>query len=188
MGYGAPPPGPPQAAPAPPPSALATAGGSSTHPGAVAQSTTAGLPVSWPVPTSAQQSTRQTAATAETNAVARGKALGEMNQIGRNIDGAELAGIRAPLDGLLEAMCPSQDTQPTSVRKRQDIAKRLEELYGKLQAGQCADSTVQQVTQLAQAVGQQDFATAQRVHMELSKGDWNVHKNWLMGLKRLLPR
>ena len=27
-----------------------------------------------------------------------------------------------------------------------------------------------------------------QVHMELSKGDWNVHKNWLMGLKRMLPR
>jgi cell division septum initiation protein DivIVA len=93
-----------------------------------------------------------------------------------------------PLDALLEQMCPSQDTAPSSVRKRQDAQKRLDELYTKLSTGGCSETTIQQTTQLAQAVAQQDFATANRLHMELSKGDWKANREWLMGVKRLLPR
>jgi hypothetical protein len=45
-----------------------------------------------------------------------------------------------------------------------------------------------QISQLAQAVAAQDYASANRFHLELSKGGWNTHKNWLQGVKRILPR
>lgn len=149
--------------------------------------TTEGLPASWPLPTKAQQELRMTPATKALNDAARSNVAGESAPVGRMIVGPELDNLRGPLVGLLEQMFPAAN--PTTLRKRQDIEKRLEEMYQKLQAGMCNEATIGQVGQLAGAIAQQDFATANRVHMELSKmADYRTHKNWLMGLKFLLPR
>lgn len=177
----APPPGaaPPQgSSPAPP------MGGASTHPGAVAQATTEGLPVSWPVPTRAQQQQRHTSATAATNAAARAKT--DAAPAGRAVSGGELEALASALNGLLEQVAPPSEA-PVEARKRQDTQKRLEELYERLQAGQVKDADTEEVQAFAKAVAAKDFATAHAIHVKLAKGDWNSNKSWLMGLKRLLP-
>lgn len=74
------------------------------------------------------------------------------------------------------------------MKKRDDIAKRLEELYSKLQQGHLATATSQKVLALVSAMEQQDYATANKVQVELSTTDWEKNKTWLMGLKRLVAR
>jgi len=84
---------------------------------------------------------------------------------------------------LLEA-----SAQDGNMKKRDDIAKRLEELYGKLEVGQVKTVTAQKLIQVVQAVEAKDYAAAGRVvQLELSKIDWEQNKNWVTGLKRLLP-
>ena len=121
--------------------------------GQVAASTTAGLPVSWPLPTAVQEQGRPTGATAATNAAARKNVSAA--PVGREVVGAELDAIKQPLDALMEAMAPAHDTAPMAVRKRKDAQTRLEELYTKLSTGGCNDQTVMQISQLAQAVAAQ---------------------------------
>jgi hypothetical protein len=108
--------------------------------------------------------------------------------VGREVVGAELEAIKQPLNALVEAMFPAHDSNRMTARKREDAMTRLEELYTKLSTGGCGDQTIMQIGQLSQAVAQQDYASANRLHLELSKGDWNTHKNWLQGVKRILPR
>lgn len=85
------------------------------------------------------------------------------------------------------AMMLNNSAQDGNVRKRDDIAKRLEELYSKLQTGQMKTAASQKVLQLVQAVEQNDFASANRIQMELCTIDWEMNKGWLMGVKRLMP-
>lgn len=140
---------------------------------AAAPAPTAGLPASWGGP-----GPPRTAASARAADVPHGRA----------VVGGELDAIQHALGGLLEQVAPQEAHNPVAVRKRQDIQKRLEELYARLQAGQVKDVDTEQVQAFANAVAAQDFATANSIHMKLSKGDWNSNRNWLMGLKRLLPR
>jgi len=79
-------------------------------------------------------------------------------------------------------------TQGGNVKKRDDIAKRLEELYGKLEVGQVKTIAGQKLIQVVQAVEAKDYAAASRVvQLELSKIDWEQNKSWVTGLKWLLP-
>lgn len=71
-------------------------------------------------------------------------------------------------------------------RKRDDIAKRLDDLYNKLQTGTVKTATSQKVIQMVQCINAQDMATAGKIQVDLSTSDWDQNKNWLMGLKRLL--
>lgn len=75
-----------------------------------------------------------------------------------------------------------------NVKKREDISKRLEELYSKLQTGGVKTLCSQKVLQLAKAIEAQDFAQVTKVQQELCSMDWESNKNWLMGVKRLTQR
>lgn len=86
---------------------------------------------------------------------------------------------------LLEAS--SQDNTPASMKKREDIAKRLEELYSKLQAGQIKTAASQKVLQMVKSVENQDNQAAHKMLTELCQMDWDQNKNWLQGVKRLVP-
>jgi len=79
-------------------------------------------------------------------------------------------------------------SQDGNVRKREDNAKRLEDLYGKLASGTMSTASSQKVVQIVKAVEAQDLATAMNVHKELSTTDWDTNKNWLVGVQRLLQR
>eukprot|EP00928_Gymnodinium_smaydae_P038699 TRINITY_DN26635_c0_g1_i1.p1 TRINITY_DN26635_c0_g1~~TRINITY_DN26635_c0_g1_i1.p1 ORF type:complete len:1161 (+),score=204.92 TRINITY_DN26635_c0_g1_i1:294-3485(+) len=100
--------------------------------------------------------------------------------IGEPMQPNDLGKVRNILTMLLDAQ--------TDARKRDDISKRLEDLYSKLQAGSVKTTVSQKVMQLVNAVEAQDFATANRTQQELCSVDWEQNKNWLMGLKRLMAR
>lgn len=91
----------------------------------------------------------------------------------------DLADVRRVLTSLLEGVAEQ--------RKRDDIAKRLEELYSKLGAGGIKNNASQKVMQMVKAIEAQDFASAQKMQLELFTMDWDQNKNWLQGVKRLMP-
>merc|ERR1712174_2123 len=66
-------------------------------------------------------------------------------------------------------------------KKREDIAKRLEDLYARLQAGQIKPQAAQKVLTLVKAIEAQDYPAANKVQLELCTCDWDQNKNWLMG-------
>jgi len=108
---------------------------------------------------------------------------GNSQVIGDPMNPQDFQRCHAVLGQLLEV--PAQDGNQ---RKREDISKRLDELYNKLQYGYVATPTSQKVMALVGAIEQQDFASANKIQVELSTADWDKNKNWLMGLKRLLVR
>lgn len=77
--------------------------------------------------------------------------------------------------------------QDGNAKKRDDIAKRLEELYMKLQTGQVKTTSSAKVLQMVEAVEGQDYAAAVRIQNDLCSSDWDSNKVWLQGVKRLIP-
>ena len=134
--------------------------------------------MSWPIPTEAQNRARPTNATAAANAHARGEA----ELAGRALAADAVDALQAPLLGLLAQM-------PGGEKKQQDVGKRLEELWQKLREGAVSDVTVTALEDIVDAVATGDLARANSLHAELSKGpDFAANKNWVMGLRFLLPR
>eukprot|EP00747_Dinoflagellata_sp_TGD_P222388 gnl/TRDRNA2_/TRDRNA2_94090_c2_seq1.p1 gnl/TRDRNA2_/TRDRNA2_94090_c2~~gnl/TRDRNA2_/TRDRNA2_94090_c2_seq1.p1 ORF type:complete len:635 (-),score=160.55 gnl/TRDRNA2_/TRDRNA2_94090_c2_seq1:69-1730(-) len=177
----------PAPAPAPPqgPNAHRPGGGDprSTAPQSGAVPVIDGLPVAWPMPTKTQQklSTTSTVAAAN-NEIQELSAGGGAGAVGEPMPAHDLQRVRNCLGMLLD-----QSAQDGNARKRDDIAKRLEELYFKLGSGGIKTQASQKVLQMVGAVEQQDFASATKIQMELATCDWDQNKNWLMGVKRLLP-
>lgn len=79
-------------------------------------------------------------------------------------------------------------SQDGNVKKREDIAKRLEDLYSKLASGAMKSAASQKVLQISKAAEAQDFASAKSLHKELTNTDWDTNKNWLQGVQRLINR
>lgn len=82
----------------------------------------------------------------------------------------------------------SQDGTPASAKRREDISKRLEELYSMLANGQIRNTAAQKVLQMVKAVEAQDYGTANKMQTELCKMDWDANRNWLMVIRRLIPQ
>jgi hypothetical protein len=72
-------------------------------------------------------------------------------------------------------------------RKRDDMVKRLEDLYSRLQEGRVKTVASQKVFQMVKAVEARDLPTANRLKQELCTIDWEMNKYWVMGVKRLIP-
>lgn len=79
-------------------------------------------------------------------------------------------------------------SQDGNVKKREDNAKRLEDLFTKLSSGMMKTASQQKVIQIVKAIEAQDFANAKAVHKELTNSDWDTNKNWLVGVQRLIQR
>lgn len=156
----------------------------STAPTASAMPVTDNMPTPWPLPTKTQQirATNQAVAGANQAVQDQSAGAGAVAQQGEAVPPHEVQHIKAVMDMML-----NNSAQDGNARKRDDIAKRLEELYSRLSNGQMKTAASQKVVQLVQAVEQNDFATANRIQMELCTVDWDVNKGWLMGVKRLLP-
>lgn len=169
--------GPPAAMGAPPPAR------GSTAPTASAMPVTDGMPTPWPLPTKTQsiRSTNQSVAGAN-QAVQDNSAGAGLAPVGEVLQPHELQHVKTVFEMLL-----NNSAQDGNMRKRDDIAKRLEELYNRLSTGQIKTQASQKVVQLAQAAEQNDFASANKLQMELCTVDWDANKGWLMGVKRLLP-
>jgi hypothetical protein len=100
--------------------------------------------------------------------------------IGEPMAPQELGYVRNTLSSLLDA---SQNDP----KKREHIAKSLEDLYSKLQSGMIKPTAAAKVLELVRKVEGQDYAGAQRIQQELCHQDWDMNKGWLMGVKRLIP-
>lgn len=146
-----------------------------------------GTPVPWPLPTRTQQKLSTTSSVAAQNQAVQDRSAGGQAQIGEPMAPHELQHVKGVLSMLLDATS-AQDGTPAAAKKREDIAKRLEELYSMLQNGQIRVAASQKVLQMVKAVEAQDYATATKTQMELCKMDWELNRNWLMGVKRLIPQ
>lgn len=173
------------AAPAPAVSAPPAHTGTSTAPNATAMPTVEGLPVAWPLPTSTQQKLSTTTSVAAGNRAVQDVCVGgaAASPMGEPMPAHEVTYVRNVLTMLLEASA-AQDANP---RKREANAKSLEDLYTKLQSGQIKTASSTNVMNMVKAVESQDFATANRIQVELSTSDWDQNKTWLMAVKRILP-
>lgn len=173
------------AAPAPAVAVPQTGGATSTAPNATAKPTVEGLPVAWPLPTKTQQKLSTTTTVAAGNMAVQEACVGggATAVLGEPMPAHEVTYVRNVLTMLLEASA-AQDGNP---RKREANAKSLEELYAKLASGNIKPASASNVVNLVKAVEGQDFATANRIQVELSTSDWDQNKTWLMGVKRILP-
>jgi protein transport protein SEC31 len=165
---GAPPPGPPKA---------------STAPTASAMPVVEGMPTPWPLPTKTQQIRSTNEAVKGANqAVQEASAYSGNVQQGTPMAPHDVQRVKGLFDQLLAGSPAAQ--QP---RQRDDLAKRLEDLYNKLGAGMCKNTVSEKVMVLVQAIEGQDLATAQKCAAELATMDWDVNKNWVQAVKRLVP-
>lgn len=104
--------------------------------------------------------------------------------------------LRALAETVHERMSPEDVTElkrcfddalarlPASRRK--DTADRLHELYFQLQAGRISPDIQTQLMLTAAAGAAKDHASANRTVAALSTQHWEVHKDWLIAVKRLL--
>lgn len=153
--------------------------GKSTAPTASAMPVTEGLPVAWPLPTKTMQQRSTNQSVAAANMAIQEKSAS--STIGEPMAPHDVTHVRNVFTMLLDA------SQDGNAKKREDISKRLDELYMKLQEGQLKTACSQKVLQLAKAMEAQDYATASKVQQELFSVDWDANKSWLMGVKRIIP-
>eukprot|EP00928_Gymnodinium_smaydae_P038057 TRINITY_DN26327_c0_g5_i1.p1 TRINITY_DN26327_c0_g5~~TRINITY_DN26327_c0_g5_i1.p1 ORF type:complete len:1130 (-),score=215.34 TRINITY_DN26327_c0_g5_i1:160-3549(-) len=151
----------------------------STAPMASAMPVVDNMPVSWPVPNKTQQQGSTTNSVAAANKAVQELSAGGGAR-GEPMAPQDLAQVKNTMGMLLESQ--------TDPRKRDDIAKRLEDLYSKLESGAIKSTPSQKLMQLVKAVEAQDLAAASRCQQELCSMDWEQNKFWLMGLKRLMTR
>lgn len=155
----------------------------STAPQASAMPVVDGMPVAWPLPTKTQQKLSTTSSVAAANqAVQEMSAGGSATIVGDPMPPHEMTHVKNVLSMLLDA-----SAQDGNTKKRDDIAKRLDELYVRLQSGQIKTVASQKVLQMVKAVEAQDYDKANKLQQELCACDWEQNKNWLMGVKRLIP-
>ncbi|KAJ3357627.1 protein transport protein S31 [Allomyces javanicus] len=72
---------------------------------------------------------------------------------------------------------------PAQRRLVEDVDRRMNQLFDALNAGTLAEGVVAALHTYARAVEQRDWATAVRVHQELSVSQFDA---WMIGLKRLV--
>mmetsp|Transcript_44420 Transcript_44420/g.128550 ORF Transcript_44420/g.128550 Transcript_44420/m.128550 type:complete len:1175 (+) Transcript_44420:84-3608(+) len=145
-----------------------------------------GTPVPWPLPTRTQQKLSTTSSVAGANQAVQERSAGAGVQVGDPMAPHELSHIKGVLSMLIDAN--SQDGTPASAKRREDISKRLEELYSMLANGQIRNTAAQKVLQMVKAVEAQDYGTANKMQTELCKMDWDANRNWLMVIRRLIPQ
>jgi len=71
-------------------------------------------------------------------------------------------------------------------RRHDDCQKRLDDLYEKVTHGSLPEPGSEKLKNLCRAMQSQDFPTALKLQVELSSSYWDVHKFWILGLKRIL--
>jgi len=141
-----------------------------------------GTPVPWPLPTSTQQKLSTTSTVAEQNKAVQDGSVGAV-MLGDPMAPHELSHVKGVFGMLLEMSC-----QDGNARKREDNVKRLEDLYNKLQSGHMRNVASQKVLHVVKSIEAQDYAGANKTMQELSAIDWDQNKNWIQGVRRLIPQ
>lgn len=95
----------------------------------------------------------------------------------------ELSHVKGVLSMLLDA-----SSQDGNAKKLDDSAKRLDELYSKLQGGMIKTVASQKLLQCVKSIEAQDYTAANKTMQELCTIDWEQNRNWLQGVKRLIPQ
>lgn len=68
-----------------------------------------------------------------------------------------------------------------------DTQKRLNILFDHLNNEELVQpSTIEQLSQLAEAIQGKDYATAQKLQMEINRDKTDECGNWMVGVKRLI--
>ncbi|PFH34135.1 WD domain, G-beta repeat-containing protein [Besnoitia besnoiti] len=141
-----------------------------------------GMPVPWPIPTSAQLNSRATKSTYAANV--------NIHKATEKPDGAGTPSPPMPAEkqAYIQRVI-SQLLQLQTGAAANDLSQKMEELFSKMRAGELSASGGQRLLQLCELLEQQQYVQAQKVHAELSSTEWAAgNKAWLMGLKRLLPK
>merc|ERR1711879_623191 len=86
--------------------------------------------------------------------------------------------LQASIDAVLATCC--------STRKRETIEKRINDLYEKLQAGKIDAPVQAELLGFAEAISSNDQVGAGMRVASISAENWNLHKEWIIGLKQLL--
>merc|ERR1719310_312816 len=70
--------------------------------------------------------------------------------------------------------------------KRRDCAERLQQLYDLLDAGKISVPIQSKLIEVARGIAVGNYAASSKEVSALSAQHWEEHKEWLMGMKRLL--
>ena len=92
---------------------------------------------------------------------------------------ADQALIKRVMTGLLEVV--------EGARKR-DAQNKIDEMLAKMETGGLTSGTSTRLVQLCKAVEAGDFATANKLRVDLSTQDWEHNKNWVTVIRSLLPK
>merc|ERR1719401_183978 len=126
--------------------------------------------------------TNQSVAAAN-KAIQDNSAGGGQEVLGEPMAPHDVTYVRSVFEMLLTATS-GDGSNPAMVKKRNETAARLEDLFNKLQQGTMKTAVSQKVLQMVKAVEAQDYAGAKKLHQELSGCDWDKNKYWLMGVQR----
>lgn len=159
----------------------------STHPSASAKPVIPDMPVCWPIPSSVQQKGSSTQATAAANQMIQNASAGGATA-GEPMAQHDVDHCRNVFQMLLDMDSQQQANNPAAAKKREDIAKRLEDLYSRLASGGMKTTSSQKVLTMVQSIEANDFAAAKNLHKELTQNDWDNNRNWLLGVQRLINR
>lgn len=85
--------------------------------------------------------------------------------------------VQITFSGLLEG---------TSGMMHDDIIRRLDQLYSKLKGGHVAQSVQRKLLDIAKALSVSDIVAAHQEVVAISAQHWEHHKDWIIGLRRLL--
>lgn len=144
-----------------------------------------GMPTPWPLPTKTQQirSTNEAVKGANQAVQDASAGAGIVQMVGDPMNPNDVQRIK----GLFE-MLLNNSPAAANPRQRDDLTKRLEDLYSKLSQGLVKNAVSEKVMSLVTSLEGQDVPSAARCAAELATMDWDVNKNWVMAVKRLVPQ
>ncbi|KAK1935930.1 hypothetical protein X943_000468 [Babesia divergens] len=153
---------------------------SGTAPGAVASAMYPGMPVPWPLPTATQQMASSTRSTEDTNRRIIAASAAAQPQ-GERLNQTDLDYVKRILGGLI--------AQNDSSRVAQDNRKRLSDLMTSLGNGELSAEANGLIVNMCRAIESVDRVNANVILSTISTKLWNnTNKNWIMCLKRIVPK
>ena len=100
------------------------------------------------------------------------------------MNAGELSLVRRAFDGLNERALGGEGNK----RKWEETRMRLEECYGKLEAGEVSPTVQGKVVTFAQALENGDVATLTKIKTEKQTWDRDNNKAWIMAMKLIFPK
>lgn len=102
------------------------------------------------------------------------------------VDTPDIALIRARLTNALHALLPASDATPATRRMRDDVTKRLNTLYEKLDANQLPDELRLRVDALAAHIDAARWQEADEEHVLIVTRHTSEASSWMPAVRRLI--